>query len=194
LIRDEHLDVFGSVADFEEKVVPFLEKMGPNPNEVVYPCVALIHEIAVKILKVSGKSYAWFSLRASPPTDAHDLPRWHMDGYYYKDLKHEKVQYKFATALLGPSTLFYLLPNTCEELRRKIWVHMRNRSFMNEVCSSTPPVSCRTGEGVFFIASDVKAAALHTEPPIHENRLFFSIVPCDESDLPSMTRRILENY
>jgi hypothetical protein len=195
LSRDEHLDAFCSIDDLDEQVALFLEKIGPNPrDEVVDPCVALIHEIAVKIMEASGKGYAWFFLRATPPTDAYDLPRWHMDGYYYKDLKREKVQYKFVTALLGPSTYFYLLPNTYEELRRNIWAHMRQRSLIAQICSNIAPVSLRTGEGAFFIASNVKRAALHSEPPIHEDRLFFSIVPCDESDLASMKERILANY
>lgn len=194
LSRDEHLDAFCSVSDLDETVALFLEDIGPNPRDAVEPCVAIIHEIALKVMEVSGKSYAWFFLRATPPTDAYDLPRWHMDGYYYKDFKREKVQYKFATTLIGPSTLFYLLPSTYEALRRNIWAHMKERSLTAQICSNVPPVSCKTGEGVFFIASDVKRAALHTEPPIHEDRLFFSIVPCDESDLLSMKKRILENY
>ena len=192
---DEHLDTFGSIADFEREAALFLEKIGPNPRDkVVDPCVALIHEIALNILEASGKTDAWFCLRAIPPTNAYDLPRWHMDGYYYKDLQHEKVQYKFVTALLGPSTLFYSLPTSHEELRRNIWAHMNQRVLISQICAHVPPTSCRTGEGAFFIASNVKKAALHSEPPTHEERLFFSIVPCEPSDLPSMKKRILENY
>ncbi len=71
---------------------------------------------------------------------------------------------------------------------------MKDRLFMAQLCSYISPLSFNRGEGAFFRASDAINGAVHSEPPIHEERVFFSMVPCDESDLASMEERILATY
>ena len=72
---------------------------------------------------------------------------------------------------------------------------VRDRNYMKEFCQIENIVSPRLGEGVVFVGGrGVGLAALHSEPPIHENRLFFSIVPCTENQLVELKARVLGVY
>jgi hypothetical protein len=116
-----------------------------------------------------------------------------MDGYYFRDLTQKKLQVKFITSLVGPSTMFYRIKTNSLAERNYVWHHMINRKLMSEYCTDEPVIFHR-GVGAFFIAANHRLAAIHSEPPIHENRLVLSIVPCDEEDLPSIKKRVLGTY
>ena len=46
--------------------------------------------------------------------------------------------------------------------------------------------SPKKGEGVFFIVSDAKFGAVHSEPKMNENRLFFSVLIGNESEIEEL--------
>ncbi|MFZ4772822.1 MAG: hypothetical protein ACOYK9_02385 [Chlamydiia bacterium] len=188
-------NIFGSLEDLKLEAPLFLESIGFDlKQEVLVACSDYIYKIANKVLTASQKTDAWFLLKSTCKTDAFDVPRWHFDGYYFLDLKREKAQVRFVTTLQGSSTIFCCIPIFDEQTRRTIHTNMENRLFIAEVCSAYPQVYYSRGQGVFFLASDFKKGAIHTEPPTKENRLFFSIVPCDASDLNKIKKRILETY
>ena len=183
---------FGEFSKIEGEVIDYLSRVGPNDLNVVKRAAAKIDRIVKMVMSSSGKQTAWICLRASTATDRYDLPRWHMDGHYYR--QSDSLQYKFATTLIGASTHFYPLSRELKELRRVIRIHTGNRKFTSELCQGGPIFSPTVGEGVFVLAGDRNVAALHTEPPIHEPRLFFSIVPCSEEELKDLKTVVIDVY
>src|SRR5262249_15908206 len=102
------------------------------------------------------------------------------------------ILFKFVVTLVGPTTLFYPLPL---ELRKSTEQMVHNRQYMKNLCRPENIISPRLGEGAVFRAGQyTTSAALHSEPPIHEDRLFFSIVPCMEMQLPALKVRIAAMY
>lgn len=190
--KNHQLNVFGELAALEGNVAAFLKEIGPNEPAHVVRVAKRIDAIAREIIEASGKETAWFCLRAALPTDFFDIPRWHLDGYYYRP-SDNAMQYKFAIALKGAPTLFYPLSNEFKELRAVIRQNMINRKFTHELFRAEEIVSAPKGTGVFFIAGDNNRAAFHSEPPIHENRLFFFLVPCASEEIERL-RAYIEPY
>lgn len=183
---------FGEPDEVQEKVAEFFCELGSNSKESALQAAALIAQIAKKVVEASGKESAWIHLRASPPTDKFDLPRWHTDGYYYIPEGPDDLLFKFAMTLKGPPTLFYQLP---QDLRSVAVRHMRNRKYMKAFCLDENIIMPRLGEGAVFIGGlNNGVAAMHSEPPIHENRLFFSVVPYTEKHRSEIKARVATAY
>lgn len=183
---------FGELEKTQEGISDFLSSVGANERELASQAAAILAHIASQVIEASGKETAWIHLRASVPTDKFDLPRWHMDGYYYIPEGPDDLLFKFAATFLGPPTLFYRLPS---ELRNGIRRHIPDRKYMKEFCQVENIVTARVGEGVVFIGGrGAGVAALHSEPPIHENRLFFSVIPCSNEQLPELKARVFAVY
>ncbi len=183
---------FGELEKVQEEITDFFIEVGSNQHAVALQAGARLAQIVNEVVEASGKEAAWVHLRASIPTDRYDLPRWHMDGYYYIPEGPEDLLFKFAATLMGPPTLFYLLP---PELRKLAKTQMCNREYMKQFCQVENIVTPRIGEGAIFLGGrGVGVAALHSEPPIHENRLFFSIVPCTKKQLVDLKERVLAVY
>lgn len=64
-----------------------------------------------------------------------------------------------------------------------------NRLFLSELLDINKAESSKQGQGVFFVVGDDKIGAVHSEPKKHENRLFFSILPGDESEIEELYLR-----
>jgi hypothetical protein len=181
---------FGELSEVEGRIADFLSGIGMNERRLVERAAARLAQITHQIVELSGRETAWVHLRASVPTDRYDIPRWHMDGYYFTPVEGY-LMYKFAVTLVGPSTLFYPIP---QELRRTAWRHMLDRKYMQEFCQADRVMSPKEGEGVVFLAGKKTESALHSEPPIHQNRLFFSITPCNEKQLAELKVKVLAVY
>ena len=193
IVKNKDYNQFGNESDWENEIEQFLTEIGPNPLWIANRVAHRVAEIAHTILSTSGKETAWICLRAGLPNTKYDQPRWHMDAHYY-DVKANSIQYKYALALIGSSTLFYPIPKEHIETRKIIWRHMANRQFMSELCDPGKVVSPQRGQGIYFIAGDCRIAAIHSEPPIHENRLFFSIIPCHEEEIASLKEKVMQFY
>lgn len=181
-------DHFGTTADLETRLEGFFSEIGENSKNLAKWAARKITIIANEIIEASEREAAWFHLHASIPTVEYDLPRWHMDGLYFRCPK-EYCSYKFVTTLKGPSTLFYPADAS---LRKIFQTHYGEREFLSEVCPTIHAFSPLPGEGVFFIGSDWDRAAVHSEPPIHEMRLFFSVLPCDKNMLAELKKKIVK--
>ncbi len=168
-------------------MIDLLHAMGTNECELVKRVALRVTEVVRAIMVASGQETAWLCLRAFTPIDLYDLSRWHMDGYYFTPTNKEDLMYKFAVTLRGASTLFY--PVSQVE-RNKVWKKTINREYMQAFCKQDQMVSPQQGEGVFFIGGRTDQSALHSEPSIRENRLFFSIVPCNEKQIGELKKKV----
>lgn len=181
---------FGELSEVESTITQFLSNIGENEQSLIMRVAARLAQLTDQIMKASGRETAWVHLRASVPTDAYDTPRWHFDGNYFTPVEGYPM-YKFATTLMGPPTLFYPIS---KELRSTALRHMLDRNYMKEFCSADQILMPKKGEGVVFLAGNKNESALHSEPPIHEKRLFFSITPCNEKQLAELQKKVQTVY
>lgn len=183
---------FGELERLEESIAHFVHEIGSNEIELAADIASQLKKITKEVIEGSQNETAWVCLRSFTPTNRFDIPRWHVDGHYYSPDGPNDLLFKFVVTLVGPTTLFYLLPL---ELRKSTATAVLNRQYMQNFCKQENIVSPNLGEGAVFRAGQYTAlAALHSEPPIHENRLFFSVVPCTEMQLPALKTRIAAMY
>ncbi len=188
--RDRIFHQFGELETLSSEILDFFGEVGANEYEATLQVAARLTQIAHDVIRGSCRETAWVCLRSFIPTGKYDVPRWHMDGQYYNPDNANDLVFKFVLTLMGPSTLFYLLPS---ELRKTAEKHTRDRHYMKKFCKKEKTLSSKAGQGAVFIGGH-GISALHSEPPIHENRLFLSIVPCMESDLALLKSRVLSVY
>jgi hypothetical protein len=183
---------FGELEQMRDEIADFFIQMGANKPEFAFSAADRLSQIAQEVVQTSGKETAWVFLRAFLPTDRYDLPRWHMDGAYHRPEGPADSLCKFIVTLVGSPTLFYQLP---PEFRSVAERNVRDRNYMKRFCLSENIVVPRRGEGAIFNPFyESRTAGLHSEPPIRENRLFFSIVPCMEKNFADLKKRVLFVY
>lgn len=198
---------YGNIDKLEIEVNEFIKSISKE-NEIIAKEVSLLIEKLVKeLVQASGKETAWVTLRPSMPNSEFDLPRWHMDGYFYRP--YDTQQYKFALLLKGPSTLFCKLStdhkNAFDILKKKeiqkivqdengkiikYEEDMSNRKALAALISSfqTPIATAKPYQGAVFVVGG-NNSAIHSEPPISENRLFLSILPGSKSQIDELRLR-----
>jgi hypothetical protein len=180
-------DRFGELQLLEQELPYFLKNIGDNDELVINATTKVIARLVQQVVNASNKNTAWVCVRASTPTPTFDIPRWHIDGQYYGfNRPSTELVFKFAAALKGNSTLLYDLPANQRDL---FFANMDNRNFLSEFLDLNKAESPKKGEGVFFIVANKDMGAVHSEPKIQENRLFFSILVGDESDIEELYLR-----
>lgn len=182
-------DCFGNLHLLKDELSAFLINIGNNDEEVIQAVTEVISKAVQNVTRVSNKNSAWVCVRASTPTHDFDIPRWHTDGAYYglnSPLSCPGPGFKFAAVLKGSSTLLYNLP---DDMRGIFNSNRNNRVFLSELLDLKKTESPKKGEGVFFIVADNKISAVHSEPKMCENRLFFSILIGDESEINELYLR-----
>ena len=181
---------FGNPSDLGGQLEDFLGEIGENSEELIAWTAMKLKDLMRTIIEASERDVACFHLQAFVPTSDYDVPRWHMDGLYFR-CPDSYLTYKFALALKGPSTLFY---PTSSASRQIVKEHYGDRELLSEIFSPSDAFSPATGEGIFFIGSDWDKSAIHSEPPIHDQRLFFSMIPCDREQLKELEAKIRKVY
>jgi hypothetical protein len=179
-------DRFGDLHLLKDELPDFLKSIGNDDNDVIEAVAEVISRTVQNTVSASNKDSAWVCVRASTPTTAFDIPRWHMDGAYYGfngPYPYPGLVFKFAATLKGSSTLLYKLPHD----QRDIFItHWDDRTFLSEFLDLNKVESPKKGEGVFFIVAEDKMGAIHSEPIMHDNRLFFSILIGDKSEIDEL--------
>ena len=187
---------YGHFDTLESEIVGLLRSLGNN-EEDAQVASKIIYNIIIHDVSLCDCQTAWVLLRAFVPNELYDVPRWHTDGVYYRS--EGNCCYKLVYALQGPSTLFLELPDQI----RTDFFKIQNKTFAGMTSAEIKSLSrrqlddLRLGDriklaelvadfyvheapanvGTIFATGNPVRAAIHSEPPIHENRLFMSIVP-----------------
>jgi len=172
---------FGDLELLENELSDFLRIGGENDEELIQKITKLIIKTTYQVKNVAGKETAWICVRLSTPNHHYDMPRWHHDGYYYSP--YSGFVFKFAMVLKGNSTLFCQLS---KELRDILELNHNNREFLSHLLEDSKIETPKPGEGSFFIVGDQNSAAIHSEPKIDGERLFFSVLPGNESEIKEL--------
>ena len=192
---------YGNIDKLEVEVSEFIKSLSEENEIIASEASQLITKLVKGLVQASGKETAWVALRPSIPNSEFDLPRWHHDGYYYGP--REIQQYKFALVLKGPSTLFCKLShdekNAFDILKKKeiqkivqdengkiikFEEDMSNRQALATMIRDfqAPITIANPYQGAVFVVGG-NNGAIHSEPPISENRLFLSILPGSKSQI-----------
>lgn len=180
---------FGNLHLLKEEVPIFLRNIGNDDEEVIQATTEIIDRTTQQVIKAANKDSAWVAVRAFTSTHEYDIPRWHIDGRFYglnDPCPYPGIVFKFATVLKGKPTLLYNLP---DEMRNIFSSNWNNREFLSNLLDLNKAESPKKGEGVFFIVGDTDIGAVHSEPKMDENRLFFSILIGDESEINELYLR-----
>ena len=189
---------FDNLDQFESKTTAFLQSLG-NSEELSLRASKIIKKVVNDIKAAFNVDAAWVAIRSFTETTEFDEPRLHTDGYYY--LPFEGSQYKVAIALKGAGTLFYELPedfrNIFKEIQNKQtldnekenrakFVKLLEEYSTQTQCFTYPGETC---SGVVFLVGNSDFAAVHSEPPIHSQRLFLSILPGSKKQIQELHDR-----
>lgn len=168
--RNAFYDRFGSLDEIENELPEFLEEnVGICDSRAKSIITNTVSEVSRQVVEALGAETAWVTIRFTKPNNAFDLPRWHLDGAFYKP--YDATNYKYAAVLKGPGTLF--ANNVTEGQMEKISERVRDKSLIEEEQVFSPSF----GEGALFKTGGSENSAVHSEPPMPEDRIFFSIVP-----------------
>ena len=185
--KSEEYEYFGTLPIPHKDLTAYLKRIGPNRGKVADAAAQVITKIVTHLLQASGKEAAWMCLRATIPHKEFDIPRWHMDGYFYKPWAN---QYKFAIALKGPPTLFYQVPSTKREKFYDLLASTEAYQMSKEARQKTAAFlndprqrfQAQPNQGGVFVVGE-QDSGVHSEPPMTEERLFLSVLPGSKAQI-----------
>lgn len=167
------------------EISQFLQGLG-NSAELSNSASKIITKIIFQSLIGCKRERAHIQLISFSHTDAYDIPRWHRDGSL-------DGGYKIVMALKGPQTLFYpqALFHPSPEMQEFYFMGFnfidwtKHRMALAKMLDMSQVISANHNQAVIFLMGD--NGALHSEPPIHEDRLFLAI-SYDEEEIKELRR------
>lgn len=183
-------DTFSYYGTFDQDsltgFVPFLQEIGDNTEHTIITIKNIIQKLSFKSRSdmigglQSQRDHVWITIRIRLRNDDFNIVRWHFDGF--------QNQSKYATVLKGPGTLLIDdgdtdSKNTFFESFTKYSKDRNTLEYRNElatILSNAKIVQLSNDQAVAFKTeggkNDIKHACIHSEPPMNESRVFFSIM------------------
>lgn len=187
-------------------IKPFLSELGENDVKLVGLMEKLIIKIIKRVLSGYNMKHFWIDIRASPPNNAFDIPRWHKDGSYFNP--NEQLTSKYITVLKGPGTLLikgtkrvntiYNEHNqknkneihTNTTIEDQIKICEKYRPILAKALSEEKIIQLKNNQGVVLYAGiPADKCAIHSEPKIDNYRLFISILPGSEENITRLQKK-----
>ncbi|KAK6505091.1 hypothetical protein TWF481_007013 [Arthrobotrys musiformis] len=179
------------------------------------PFLLFAHEF----IKSTGLNHYWITIRASLPTKDFNTPRWHVDDDFFdrasmanlrggqstSSTRVTRTQWKLATTLLGPGTMFATntagARNTLKSVKTAVKASSPSHTCTSVIClgcanlaecvrkaladelKNVEVVQSGEGECCFFKVGE-GVGAVHSEPRMDGGeRVFVNIVPGREEEL-----------
>lgn len=186
-----YCDNYGNLSRLLVDLTVFFESLGNDYNSS-YTAAKAIYRVVRNVIKDFGTESFWLSMRLPGKSDAFDVPRWHTDGYYYQPFEGNVPKVFFV--LKGPTTLFYNISSKNREKFNEIFYRkvedkdevgspfyyyggtMAGRKELNKLVDYSKVHQPPLYTGTVLLAGG-EDATIHSEPPIHEDRIFISILP-----------------
>lgn len=194
--RTNTMNNYGDFNILESQIFNFLRSL-ENSDEHARAAAQIIYRIVLEDKALLGCTTVWVTLRAYNPNSEYDVPRWHTDGSFYGAL--DNYSYKLAYAFQGPGTLFVNVPEDVRDeflaIQSQMFAGMALQNSNNlskqkvedltifgkmaleQLLANYDVYSPAARQGAIFLSGGRGKGAIHCEPPMHENRLFMSIVP-----------------
>ncbi|AYV81714.1 MAG: hypothetical protein Harvfovirus55_3 [Harvfovirus sp.] len=194
IVGNKTYDFWGRLDESGKDLMKFLLMLGNNDPESVRLMRRIIESIVKKVCDAYGKDCVWVSLRITLPEKKYE-PRWHVDGTFFE--KDHRIQSKFVTVLKGDGTLFAVVDGDTRTKfldSRKIvpWNYEEVQAQQNKIIAGAQGVKflqLANSQGAIFLVGNDKMAAIHSEPPFNQKRIFLSILPGDKSEIEQLTNR-----
>jgi hypothetical protein len=186
---------FGSITNLDAS--EFLADIGNNSPVSIAILADSIKQLALEVCKGYNKKHAWIDIRITLPSKMFDIPRWHMDGKFFTSPEdNELLQTKFITSLKGPGTIMI---NATKTEKQKYNDLMKDDSIINrqgdafrkktnEIFKNRKVHQLTNNQGLIFVVGR-ESALVHSEPPIHEKRIFVSVLPGTERQIEQLKMR-----
>lgn len=175
-----------------DKLKLFIQNIGNNSSKSINLIVKFINNLTNNVCKEFDKKYCWLTIRISKANNLFDIPRWHYDGSYYKNIDNIP-QAKFILTLKGPSTLVI---NPTEKIikkfmniRKKVFEQnkksdlqsdeLKKKLLINKLLKNEKIKKIKTLHNGIISISHI---TIHSEPPITEDRIFLSILPLSKEE------------
>ena len=174
-----------------EKLKLFIKNIGNNSDKSINLLSKFIKNLLNNVCKEYNKKYSWLTIRISKANDNFNIPRWHYDGYFYKN-EVDKIQTKFLLTLKGPSTLVI---NPSEKIKNKFMKIKDNSKKWNDkefIKTRLKRNKIVKNEKIKKIKSlingliSISKITIHSEPPIKKDRIFLSILPMTKEECEFM--------
>ena len=195
---------YGHINEFNPET--FLAGLGTNTKADVSHLVRVIQGIARDVCDAYSRKHVWVSIRVrNKATDAYDIARWHQDGNFFTNPKSRSAKHQqsnFITILKGAGTLM-IDPHPSREVLDKIKQHKRKlylefkeeadkgefknyfakqnskefRKEYDKLLAGETKKQLANDEGLVFMVGNDNTALIHSEPPMHEDRIFIKILP-----------------
>lgn len=180
-----------------------LKMIGNNTEEDVQKMADIIKRLAQEVCNGYGRKYVCVSIRANNPHHFFDIPRWHIDGYFFRNPKSRtKQQSKFITVLKGAGTLM-IHPQPKKEVIEKIekllsdlgnnneedQMSIKFRKKYDAILVNENKKQLNNEQGLVFMVDNRDRVLIHSEPPMREDRLFISILPGYEYEITELNKR-----
>jgi len=186
-------DSFGDLEKIKKDAAEFFEKLGNSPA-TAYKQAEIVDRLVKKAIAGFGSEAAWITIRASLPTDEFDTPRWHMDSWFFKE---KEEQLKAVFTLKGSTTLLYRADQDQREQINEIELatmdpmesRKRRMAILDASKAETTPAGCFTVMAASNAAGNIDHATVHSEPPIHEPRIFLSVLPGTKAEIAELKAR-----
>ncbi len=201
LIEKFNISNFGNYNSYNtiNNLENFIKNIGKNSENNITMFYNIIKSLLENILKAYDTDSYWISLRILSKTDFFDIPRYHCDGYYFRD--RNKLQTKFITTLRGPTTLIL---DVKEEYEKDIlqmnslntFTDLEKREHIAKYISGEK-INITNTNGIIFVAGNKEKCLVHSEPKHDDNRIFISILPGTReeiNDFSERSERMSKNY
>ena len=180
--RSLSMKCIGALERLHDKLTSALTEIGNTDMELVESATNELVLLTQRVLDAGGHANGFVIFRAFIPNDLFATPRWHMDGNFYHNSGMNPP--KFVITLKGSGTLFQ--PSNCS---RECFTSKPEKSRKAlALFYSGAPIQPKACEGAFFIVGNLRGA-VHSEPNIAEERIFFSVMGATEIQIQEMIAR-----
>jgi hypothetical protein len=203
IISTQEYHNFGKLENLNDEIKTFLESLAEKNSKISDSASTLITTLVKDIVSSSKQGdSAWVLVRAYIDNNQHDLPNWHTDPCLglLNCIANEHV---IVFSLKGPSTLFYPIDTEEREefnLKSNIEnylnftdtdtdIELQQRKELAKMINVFNAISANYGEGTVFLSGET-FGAVHSVPPIHEERLFVAVAPSSKLVIQQLEDRI----
>lgn len=191
------LNYYGDLAEFQCKVVEFLQLLGNSEADSLV-AAEIIHRIVNNCLSSLNLQDAWVAIQAFEPNDVYDIARWHIDSERLYKI-NSGFLYKIVCALKGDSTLLCNAP----KIARHEFLKMLSKKYSDpkgqqgyqmrkdiaKLLQIYEIQSAQPGQGTVFIMGCESTGAIHSEPAIDKERIFMSIIPGTHEQIQELYKK-----
>ena len=208
---------FAELQNLTEELTNFFNSLSPENNNISFTVAKVINRTVNNFLASSKQDKtAWVVVKALVPSELFDIPDWHTDPCLSNlnkgDLICKNNEHYAVFVVKGAATIFYpLLPQQRDEFNFKFDINnyqgnethvplikvdnptnspeLQRRLELGKMLDNSNTISIEFGQGYVFLAGS-EYGAVHTTPPVHDERVFIAVYPGDRAIVKQLEERM----